>query len=80
MCVMGRVASSTTGLQSSSVIQFSGDRSVIAITSQTSVARALLLSSFTGPVERRVEGGECERGVDIRFSFLGVYVGEFSIM
>jgi hypothetical protein len=53
---------------------------VIAITSQTSVAGALLLSSFAGPVERRVKGGECERGVDIRFFFLGVCVNEFSIM
>jgi hypothetical protein len=53
---------------------------VIVITSQTSVAGALLLSSFAGPVERRVEGGECEEGVDIRFSFLGVYVNKFSIM
>jgi hypothetical protein len=53
---------------------------VIAITSQTSVAGALLLSSFAGLVERRVKGGECEEGVDIRFSFLGVYNGEFSIM
>jgi hypothetical protein len=61
-------------------MQFRGDRSVIAITSQTSVAGALLLSSFAGPVERRVEGGECEGGVDIRFSFPGVCVGEFSIM
>jgi hypothetical protein len=53
---------------------------VITITSQTSVAEALLLLSFAGPVKRRVEGGECERGVDIRFSFLGVCDGEFSIM
>jgi hypothetical protein len=54
---------------------------VIIIISQTSVAGALLLSSFAGPVERRVEGGECEgEGVDIRFSFLGVYDGEFSII
>jgi hypothetical protein len=52
---------------------------VIAITSQTSVTGALLLSSFAGPVERRVKGGEC-KGIDIRFSFPGVYVGEFSIM
>jgi hypothetical protein len=53
---------------------------VIAITSQTSVAGALLLSSFAGPVKRRIKGGECERGVDIRFSFPGVYVDEFSII
>jgi hypothetical protein len=53
---------------------------VITITSQTSVAGALLLSSFAGPVERRVEGGECKEGVDIRFSFSGVCVDEFSIM
>jgi hypothetical protein len=53
---------------------------VIAITSQTSVARALLLLSFAGPVERRVKEGECEEGVNIRFSFLGVCVNEFSIM
>jgi hypothetical protein len=56
------------------------DRSVIAITSQTSVAGALLLSSFIRPVERHVEEGECEKGVDIRFSFLGVCDSEFSIM
>jgi hypothetical protein len=53
---------------------------VITITSQTSVVRALLLLSFAGLVKQRVKGGECERGVDIRFSFLGVYVGEFNIM
>jgi hypothetical protein len=69
-----------------SVIQFRcykhvrEDRSVITIISQTSVTGALLLSSFAGPVERRVEGGECEKGVDIRFSFLEVCDGEFSIM
>jgi hypothetical protein len=61
-------------------MQFRGDRSVIAITSQTSVAGALLLLSFAGPVEQRIEGGECEGGVDIRFSFPGVCDGEFSIM
>jgi hypothetical protein len=53
---------------------------VIAITSQTSVAGALLLFSFVGPVERRVEGGECEKRVDIRFSFPGVCVNKFSII
>jgi hypothetical protein len=53
---------------------------VITITSQTSVAGALLLSSFAGLVKRRVKGGECEGGVDIRFSFPGVYDSEFSIM
>jgi hypothetical protein len=53
---------------------------VIAITSQTSVAGALLLSSFAGLVKRRIKGGECEEEVDIRFSFLGVCDGEFSIM
>jgi hypothetical protein len=53
---------------------------VIAITSQTSVTGALLLSSFAGPVKRRVEGGEYKKGVDIRFFFLGVCVSEFSIM
>jgi hypothetical protein len=53
---------------------------VIAIISQTSVTGALLLLSFTGPVERRVKEGECKGGVDIRFSFLRVYVDEFSIM
>jgi hypothetical protein len=64
-----------------SVIQFRGDRSVIAIISQTSVAGALLLLSFAGPVERRVKEGECEKeGVDIRFSFPGVCNSEFSIM
>jgi hypothetical protein len=52
----------------------------VVIISQTSVAGALLLSSFAGPVERRVKGGECEGGVDIRFSFPGVCVNEFSIM
>jgi hypothetical protein len=35
---------------------------MIVITSQTSVAEALLLSSFARLVKRRVEGGECERG------------------
>jgi hypothetical protein len=54
---------------------------VIRIISQTSVVRALLLLSFARPVKRRVEEGECkEGGVDIRFSFLGVYVDKFSIM
>jgi hypothetical protein len=53
---------------------------VIVITSQTSVAGALLLSSFARPVKRRVEGGECEEGVDIRFSFPGVCVDKFSII
>jgi hypothetical protein len=53
---------------------------VIAITSQTSVTRALLLSSFSGPVERRIKGGKCERGVNIRFSFPGVCNSEFSII
>jgi hypothetical protein len=53
---------------------------VIAITSQTSVTGALLLLSFAGPVERRVEGGECKKGVNIRFSFLGVCNSEFSII
>jgi hypothetical protein len=53
---------------------------VIVITSQTSVARALLLLSFAEPVERRVKGGECEKRINIRFSFLGVYNSEFSII
>jgi hypothetical protein len=53
---------------------------VIANTSQTSVAEALLLLSFAGPVKQRVKEEECEKGVDIRFSFLGVYDSEFSIM
>jgi hypothetical protein len=53
---------------------------VIAIISQTSVAGALLLSFFTGPVEQRVEGGECEKGVNIRFSFLKVCDNKFSII
>jgi hypothetical protein len=53
---------------------------MIVITSQTSVAGALLLLSFAGPVERRVKGGECEGEVDIRFSFPGVCVDEFSII
>jgi hypothetical protein len=53
---------------------------VIVITSQTSVAGALLLSSFAGPVKQCVKGGECKEGVDIRFSFLGVCVNKFSIM
>jgi hypothetical protein len=50
------------------------------IISQTSVARALLLLSFAGPVEQYVKGGECEERVDIRFSFLEVCDSEFSIM
>jgi hypothetical protein len=53
---------------------------MIAITSQTSVTGALLLSSFARLVKRRVKEGECEKGVDIRFSFLGVCDSEFSIM
>jgi hypothetical protein len=53
---------------------------MIAITSQTSVVRALLLLSFAGLVERRIKEGECEKGVDIRFSFLRVYNSEFSII
>jgi hypothetical protein len=53
---------------------------VIVITSQTSVTGALLLLSFAGPVKRRVKEGEYEERVDIRFSFPGVYVDEFSIM
>jgi hypothetical protein len=69
-----------------SVIQFRcykhvrENRLMIIITSQTSVTRALLLSSFVGLVERRVKGGECKEEVDIRFSFLGVYINKFSIM
>ena len=62
------------------VIQFCGDRSVIIIISQTSVIRALLLLSFAGLVKRCVKGEEYKKGVDIRFSFLGVYVNKFSIM
>jgi hypothetical protein len=61
-------------------MQFRGDRSVIAITSQTSVTRALLLSSFAGPVKQRVEEEECKKGVNIRFSFPGVCVNKFSII
>jgi hypothetical protein len=54
---------------------------VITITSQTSVTKALLLLSFAGPVKRRVKEREYKReGVDIRFSFPGVYVSEFSII
>jgi hypothetical protein len=54
---------------------------VIRIISQTFVTKALLFLSFARPVERRVKEGECERGrIDIRFSFLRVYVDEFSIM
>jgi hypothetical protein len=71
--VMGKVASST-------IIQFRGDRSVIIIISQTSIIRALLLLSFAGPVKRRVKERECKKGVNIRFSFLGVYINKFSII
>jgi hypothetical protein len=53
---------------------------VITITSQTSVAGALLLLSFAGPVERRVKEGEYKERVNIRFSFLRVCVSEFSII
>jgi hypothetical protein len=53
---------------------------VIVIISQTSVIKALLLLSFAGPVEQRVKEGECKEGVDIRFSFLRVYISEFSII
>jgi hypothetical protein len=45
-----------------------------------SVARALLLLSFVRPVKRCVKREECKEGIDIRFSFPGVYVDEFSIM
>jgi hypothetical protein len=53
---------------------------MIAITSQTSVTRALLLSSFARPVKQRVKREECKKEVDIRFSFLGVYNNKFSII
>jgi hypothetical protein len=53
---------------------------VIVITSQTSVAGALLLLSFARPVKQRVKREECKKGVNIRFSFLGVYNSEFSII
>jgi hypothetical protein len=62
------------------IIQFREDRSVIIITSQTSVAKALLLLSFTGLVKRRVKKEECKKRVDIRFSFPRVYVNKFSII
>jgi hypothetical protein len=52
----------------------------MVITSQTSVAEALLLSSFARPVKQRVKEGECEKRVDIRFSFPGVCVNKFSII
>jgi hypothetical protein len=53
---------------------------VITIISQTSVARALLLLSFARPVKQCVKGGECKKGVNIRFSFLRVCDNEFSII
>jgi hypothetical protein len=53
---------------------------VIMIISQTSVTRALLLLFFAGPVKRRVEEEECKKGVNIRFSFLGVCINKFSII
>jgi hypothetical protein len=53
---------------------------VIAITSQTSVTRALLLSSFAGPVKRCVKREEYKKKVNIRFSFLRVCNNKFSIM
>jgi hypothetical protein len=69
-----------------SVIQFRcykhvcENRSVIMITSQTFVTGALLLLSFAGLVKQRVKEGECEKGVDIRFSFLEVCDSKFSII
>jgi hypothetical protein len=45
-----------------------------------SVAGALLLLSFAGPVKRRVKEEECKRRVDIRVSFLRVCISEFSII
>jgi hypothetical protein len=62
------------------IIQFHRDRSVIVIISQTSVAKALLLSFFIRLVKQRVKEKKCKKGVDIRFSFLGVYNSEFSII
>jgi hypothetical protein len=53
---------------------------VIAIISQTFVTRALLLLFFIGLVERRVKEEEYKKGVDIRFSFLRVCIGEFNII
>jgi hypothetical protein len=50
------------------------------IISQTSVTKALLLLSFARPVKQRVKGRECKKGVNIRFSFLEVYVNKFSII
>jgi hypothetical protein len=57
-----------------------GDKSVIIITSQTSVAKALLFLSFARLIKRRVKEKECKKGVNIRFSFPGVYINEFSII
>jgi hypothetical protein len=45
-----------------------------------SVTRALLLLSFVRPVKRRVKEKSVKEVIDIRFSFLGVCVGEFSII
>jgi hypothetical protein len=50
------------------------------IISQTFVTRALLLLSFARPVKRRVKERECKKEVNIRFSFLKVYVNKFSII
>jgi hypothetical protein len=63
-----------------SAIQFREDRLVIVIISQTSVAKALLLLSFAGPVKQRVKREECKKEVNIRFSFPRVYNSEFSII
>jgi hypothetical protein len=53
---------------------------VITIISQTFIAEALLLLSFVELIKRRVKEGEYKKGVDIRFFFLGVNIGEFSII
>jgi hypothetical protein len=53
---------------------------VIIITSQTFVTKALLLLFFAGPVKQRVKKEECKKGINIRFSFLRVYVNKFSII
>jgi hypothetical protein len=45
-----------------------------------SVVKALLLLSFVRLVKQHIKEEECKKGVDIRFSFLGVYVNKFSII
>jgi hypothetical protein len=50
------------------------------IINQTFVTKALLFSSFAGLIKQRVKKKECKKRINIRFSFLRVYISEFSII